>query len=41
MIKHNADLKVSVLNPIETSYNNNADWTYNLVTEPSNNSTGQ
>jgi hypothetical protein len=39
--QHKADLKVSVLNPIETSYNYNADWTYNLVTEPSKNSTGQ
>jgi hypothetical protein len=39
--QHKADLKVSVLNRVETSYNYNADWTYNLVTEPSNNSTGQ
>jgi hypothetical protein len=40
--KHDAHLKVSVLNPIEPSYNYNADWTYHLITEPPpNNSTGQ
>ena len=39
--KHDVDLKVSVLNPIEPSYNYNADWTYHLMTEPSKNSTGQ
>jgi hypothetical protein len=31
------DLKVSVLNPIEPSYNYNADWTYHLIImEPPN-----
>ncbi|MGI0002072.1 MAG: hypothetical protein ACRD42_03225 [Nitrososphaeraceae archaeon] len=39
--QHEADLKVSVLNPVESSYNYNADWTYHLMTEPSKNSTGQ
>lgn len=38
--KHDVDLKVSVLNPIEPSYNYNADWTYHLMIEPSKNSTG-
>jgi hypothetical protein len=37
--KHDVNLKVSVLNPIETSYNYNADWTYHLDVVPSN-STG-
>lgn len=31
--KHDVNLKVSVLNPIEQSYNYNADWTYHLITE--------
>jgi hypothetical protein len=39
--KHDVDLKVSVLNPIEPSYNYNADWTYHLKIEPPKNSTGQ
>jgi hypothetical protein len=39
--KHDVDLKVSVLNPMEPSYNYNADWTYHLIVEPSKNSTGQ
>ena len=39
--KHDVALKVSVLNPVEPSYNYNADWTYHLMTEPSKNSTGQ
>jgi hypothetical protein len=39
--KHDVELKVSVLNPIEPSYNYNADWTYHLIIEPSMNSTGQ
>jgi hypothetical protein len=33
--KHRVDLKVSVLNPIDPSYNYNADWTYHLIIEPS------
>jgi hypothetical protein len=32
--KHIVNLKVSVLNPIEPSYNYNADWTYHLNIEP-------
>jgi hypothetical protein len=39
--QHEADLNVSVLNPIESSYNYNADWTHNLISETSKNSTGQ
>ena len=39
--KHNVDLRVSVLNPIEPSYDYNADWTYHLIIEPSKNLTGQ
>ena len=31
---HDVDLKVSVLNPIEPSYNYNADWTYHLNVVP-------
>jgi hypothetical protein len=31
---HDVNLKVSVLNPVEPSYNYNADWTYHLVVEP-------
>ena len=34
--KHDVNLKVSVLNPIEPSYNYNADWTYHLIIEPTN-----
>jgi hypothetical protein len=34
--KHDVNLKVSVLNPIEPSYNYNADWTYHLTIEPTN-----
>lgn len=37
--KHDINLKVSVLNPVETSYNYNADWTYHLIVEPKTNST--
>jgi hypothetical protein len=37
--KHDIHLKVSVLNPVESSYNYNADWTYNLIVEPKTNST--
>jgi hypothetical protein len=33
--EHRVDLKVSVLNPIDPSYNYNADWTYHLIIEPS------
>jgi hypothetical protein len=32
--KHDIDLKVSVLNPVDTSFNYNADWTYHLLVEP-------
>jgi hypothetical protein len=32
--EHRVDLKVSVLNPIDPSYNYNADWTYHLIVEP-------
>ena len=32
--KHDVNLKVSVLNPIEPSYNYNADWTYHIIIEP-------
>jgi hypothetical protein len=34
--KHDIDLKVSVLNPVDTSYNYNADWTYHLLIESPN-----
>jgi hypothetical protein len=34
--KHDVNLKASVLNPIEPSYNYNADWTYHLIIEPTN-----
>jgi hypothetical protein len=34
--KHDVHLKVSVLNPVETNYNYNADWTYHLIIEPPN-----
>jgi hypothetical protein len=34
--KHDVNLKVSVLNPIEPGYNYNADWTYHLNVEPPN-----
>lgn len=37
--KHDVNLKASVLNPIEPSYNYNADYTYHLNILPSN-STG-
>jgi hypothetical protein len=37
--KHDINLKVSVLNPAEPSYNYNADWTYHLIVEPKTNST--
>jgi hypothetical protein len=33
--EHRVDLKVSVLNPIDPSYNYNADWTYHLIINPS------
>jgi hypothetical protein len=39
--KHDVNLKASVLNPIEPTYNYNADWTYHLIIDPSKNSTGQ
>jgi hypothetical protein len=39
--KHDVDLKASVLNPTEPSYNYNADWTYHLIIEPSKNFTRQ
>lgn len=32
--KHDIDLKVSVENPIDASFNYNADWTYHLLVEP-------
>jgi hypothetical protein len=32
--KHDVSLKVSVLNPIEPTYNYNADWTYHLNVVP-------
>jgi hypothetical protein len=32
--KHDVNLKVSVLNPIEPTYNYNADWTYHLNVVP-------
>ena len=34
--KHDVNLKVSVLNPVQSSYNYNADWTYHLNVVPSN-----
>jgi hypothetical protein len=37
--KHDVHLKVSVLNPVEPSYNYNADWTYHLIIAKSTNST--
>lgn len=33
---HTVNLKVSVLNPIEPTFNYNADWTYHLNLVPSN-----
>jgi hypothetical protein len=39
--KHDAHLKVSVLNPVETGYNYNADWTYHLNVVPINSTTTQ
>jgi hypothetical protein len=38
--KHDVNLKVSVLNPIEPSYNYNADYTYHLNVVPSNSTEG-
>lgn len=35
--KHDVNLKVSVLNPVQPSYNYNADWTYHLIIEPKTN----
>ena len=32
--EHDVNLKVSVLNPIEPTYNYNADWTYHLNVVP-------
>jgi hypothetical protein len=37
--KHDINLKVSVLNPVEPSYNYNADWTYHLIVETNTNPT--
>jgi hypothetical protein len=37
--KHDVDLKSSVLNPVDPSFNYNADWTYHLLVEPSTNAT--
>ena len=37
--KHDVNLKVSVLNPTQPSYNYNADWTYHLTIEPKTNAT--
>jgi hypothetical protein len=34
--KHDINLKVSVLNPMQPTYNYNADWTYHLIIEPPN-----
>jgi hypothetical protein len=39
--KHDVNLKVSVLNSVEPSYNYNADWTYHLNVVPSNSTEGQ
>jgi hypothetical protein len=38
---HDVNLKVSVLNPIEPSFNYNADWTYHLNIVPSNSTAAQ
>ena len=38
---HDVNLKVSVLNPVEPSYNYNADWTYHLNIVPSNSTAAQ
>lgn len=38
--KHDVNLKVSVLNPIEPGYNYSADWTYHLNVVPSNSKQG-
>jgi hypothetical protein len=35
--KHDIHLKASVLNPVDSSFNYNADWTYHLLVEPSTN----
>jgi hypothetical protein len=32
--KHDINLKASVLNPVDSSFNYNADWTYHLLVEP-------
>jgi hypothetical protein len=39
--KHDVNLKVSVLNSVEPSYNYNADWTYHLNVVPSSSTEGQ
>ena len=39
--KHDVNLKVSVLNPVQSSYNYNADWTYHLNIVPSNSTVTQ
>ena len=38
---HDVNLKVSVLNSIEPSFNYNADWTYHLNIVPSNSTAAQ